>query len=74
MHCTGEDLRGREIKPQVPLLNAAMNFDNSRMYPGLPEYYDLSGRGMYAYLTGAASWYLLTMVTEVFGVKGVMEI
>ena len=24
------------------LLNAAMNFDNSRMYPGLPEYYDLS--------------------------------
>lgn len=54
------------------LLNAAMNFDNSRMYPGLPEYYDLSGRGMYAYLTGAASWYLLTMVTEVFGVKGVM--
>ncbi|MFQ8778076.1 MAG: hypothetical protein ACLR78_12450 [Roseburia sp.] len=49
-----------------------MNFDNSRMYPGLPEYYDLSGRGMYAYLTGAASWYLLTMVTEVFGVKGVM--
>lgn len=49
-----------------------MNFDNSRMFPGLPEYYDLSGRGMYAYLTGAASWYLLTMVTEVFGVKGVM--
>ena len=25
---------------------------------------------MYNYLTGAASWYLLTMVTEVFGVRG----
>lgn len=54
------------------LLDAAMRFENSRMYPGLPEYFDLSGRGMYAYLTGAASWYLLTMVTEVFGVKGMM--
>ncbi len=25
---------------------------------------------MYPYLTGSASWYLLTMVTEVFGIKG----
>ena len=51
------------------LLNAAMNFDNSRMYPGLPEYYDLSGRGMYAYLTGAASWYLHDAYVP-FRVKG----
>ena len=27
---------------------------------------------MYHYLTGAASWYLLTMITEVFGVYGEM--
>ncbi len=27
---------------------------------------------MYPYLTGAASWYLLTLVTEVFGVKGAL--
>ena len=26
---------------------------------------------MYHYLTGAASWYLFTMITEVFGVRGV---
>ena len=25
---------------------------------------------MYHYLTGAASWYLLTMITQVFGVRG----
>ena len=25
---------------------------------------------MYAYLTGASSWYMLTMITEVFGVRG----
>ena len=52
------------------LLDAAMEFDNSKMYPGLPEYFDNQGRGLYAYLTGAASWYMLTMITEVFGVKG----
>ena len=40
------------------------------MYPGLPEYFDNEGRGLYAYLTGAASWYMLTMITEVFGVRG----
>ena len=52
------------------LLHAAMNFESSYMYPGLPEYFDSDGRGLYAYLTGAASWYMLTMITEVFGVKG----
>jgi cellobiose phosphorylase len=25
---------------------------------------------MYAYLTGSASWYILTMLTQVFGVRG----
>ena len=25
---------------------------------------------MYNYLTGAASWYMLTMITEVYGVRG----
>lgn len=52
------------------LLEAAEDFKHSRMYPGLPEYFDNSGRGLYAYLTGAASWYMLTMITEVFGVRG----
>ena len=40
------------------------------MYPGIPEYVNERGRGMYPYLTGSASWYLLTLVTEAFGVKG----
>ncbi|NIV31521.1 MAG: cellobiose phosphorylase, partial [Anaerolineae bacterium] len=40
------------------------------IYPGIPEYVEPGGRGMYPYLTGSASWYLLTMVTEVFGIKG----
>jgi cellobiose phosphorylase len=47
------------------------DFGVSRMYPGIPEYFTDRGRGVYTYLTGSASWYLLTMVTRVFGVHGV---
>lgn len=50
----------------------SQNFTVSRMYPGLPEYITPRGRGVYPYLTGAASWYLLTLITEVFGVQGYM--
>lgn len=52
------------------LADTAMDFDTSFIYPGIPEYFRADGRGMYHYLTGAASWYLMTMVTEVFGVRG----
>lgn len=48
----------------------AVNFEKSRIYPGIPEYFGAGGRGLYHYLTGAASWYLLTVITEMFGVKG----
>lgn len=47
-----------------------IDFDKSRIFPGIPEYINERGRGMYSFLTGSASWLLLTMVTEVFGVKG----
>ena len=43
------------------LLETAMDFDRSRMYPGVPEYFDNDGRGLYSYLTGAASWYISTV-------------
>ncbi len=52
------------------LYNAAMNFEVSRIYPGIPEYFNATGRGLYHYLTGAASWFMLTVITEVFGVHG----
>lgn len=46
------------------------DFDKSRIFPGVPEYIDARGRGMYHYLTGAASWLLLTVVSQMFGVRG----
>ncbi len=48
----------------------SVHFAISRMYPGIPEYFTPRGRGAYPYLTGAASWYLLTLVTQAFGVRG----
>jgi len=42
----------------------------SKIYPGIPEYFDSEGRGMYHYLTGSASWLVLTQLVQVFGVRG----
>lgn len=52
------------------LVDNALDFHTSRIYPGIPEYFRADGRGMYHYLTGAASWFMMTMITEVFGVHG----
>lgn len=48
------------------------DFEKAKIYPGIPEYIDARGRGVYHYLTGAASWMLLTVVTRMFGVRGAM--
>jgi len=52
------------------LYKMAVDTARSKVYPCLPEYFNLQGRGMYSYLTGSASWFMLTMLTQVFGVKG----
>ena len=52
------------------LYSHCSNFETSRIFPGVPEYIDAAGRGMYHYLTGAASWMLLTVVTQMFGIRG----
>jgi len=49
-----------------------MNTKLSKIYPGLPEYFNSDGRGMYHYLTGSASWLVLTTLTQVFGIRGEM--
>lgn len=54
------------------LYNASVCPGRAMIYPGVPEYFDISGRGMYPFLTGSASWYVLTLLTMVFGVRGEM--
>lgn len=48
----------------------ALDTGTSKIYPCLPEYFNASGRGMYSYLTGSASWFVLTLITEAFGLRG----
>lgn len=73
MYANALYLRGfvREgYKALQTLADAALNFEKSRIYPGIPEYFNADGRGMYHYLTGAASWYMMTVITQAFGVRG----
>lgn len=65
--------RGRPAaawKALSALLRQSMDTPVSRIYPGVPEYFDPRGRGMYPYLTGAGSWMMLTLITQLFGVQG----
>jgi hypothetical protein len=62
------------VREAYDLLNTiyeqCIDFPVSKMYPGIPEYFNDRGRGMYTYLTGSASWLLLTVVNEMFGIQG----
>lgn len=52
------------------LYQQAADFEKSHIYPGIPEYFNAQGRGMYHYLTGAASWLMMTVVQQMFGIQG----
>ncbi|MCF7908105.1 MAG: cellobiose phosphorylase [Candidatus Omnitrophica bacterium] len=41
----------------------------ARIYPGIPEYFNSQGKGLYLYLTGSASWYIYTLFEKVLGIK-----
>ncbi|MEJ2051341.1 MAG: cellobiose phosphorylase, partial [Calditrichota bacterium] len=42
----------------------------ARIFPGVPSYFDPEDHGAYAYLTGSSTWLMLTITTQVFGVRG----
>ena len=44
--------------------------DKSKIFPGVPSYFEPGDRGAYAYLTGSSTWLLLTLTTQIFGVNG----
>lgn len=59
---------GREVLDSI--FRMCLHTQKSKIYPGIPEYFNSEGRGMYHYLTGSASWFILTLLTQVFGVRG----
>lgn len=52
------------------LYRMGMDMERANIYPGVPEYFDGEGRGVYHFLTGSASWYVLTLLTMAYGVRG----
>jgi cellobiose phosphorylase len=59
---------GREVLDSI--YKMCVRTEKSKIYPGIPEYFNLEGRGFYHYLTGSASWFVMTLLTQVFGVRG----
>ncbi len=46
------------------------NTVKAKIYPGVPEYVSSEGQGKYHYVTGSASWLLMTVLTQIYGVRG----
>jgi len=64
----GHVFEGYEVISSI--YEMAADTAKSKIYPCLPEYFNAEGRGMYSYLTGSASWFILTLLTQVFGIRG----
>lgn len=43
---------------------------HAKIYPGIPEYINNYGQGKYHYVTGSASWLLMTLLTQIYGLRG----
>ncbi len=42
----------------------------SKIFPSIPSFFNRFGQGMYNYQTGSAAWFILSFVTQVFGIRG----
>lgn len=60
--------QGNEIMEEVYAISN--NTEEAQIFPGIPSYFNNQNKGAYAYLTGSSSWFLMTLITEIYGVKG----
>jgi cellobiose phosphorylase len=52
------------------MYDLCMKSEQSRVFPNLPSCFHISGKGLSCYLTGSATWLVLAMVSQVFGIRG----
>ncbi|EKD27638.1 MAG: hypothetical protein ACD_79C00650G0015, partial [uncultured bacterium] len=56
------------VKEAYEVINSiykmASNTQKSLIFPCIPEYFSRFGRGMYCYITGSASWLVMTLLVE----------
>ncbi len=62
------DLPRLAERPFLSLYELARS-ERAGTFPCLSEYYNNLGWGMYSYLTGSASWYILTLFREIIGIS-----
>jgi cellobiose phosphorylase len=48
----------------------ANDTERAKIYPGISEYISSEGQAKYHYLSGSASWLLMTVLTQIFGIRG----
>jgi cellobiose phosphorylase len=52
------------------IFSISTNSSVAKTFPGIASYYEPGDRGAYMYLTGSSTWLFLSLVTQVFGVRG----
>ncbi|MEJ2545175.1 MAG: hypothetical protein P8Y99_13995, partial [Calditrichaceae bacterium] len=52
------------------IFNLCIDSATARIYPGIPSYFEPGDHGRYMYLTASPAWLLITMVAQIFGVRG----
>ena len=70
LYCRGFAREGYKVFDALYKQSVAEGPDGGRMYPSIPEYFNGTGRGMYPYLTGAASWAVMLVLKQMYGVSG----
>ena len=43
---------------------------HAKIFPGIPSYFEPDDRGSYAWLTGSSAWMMLSLTSQMFGVRG----
>ncbi len=66
MYYQGFTKEGFEVINSLYKMSASQK---AQIYPGIPEYFNSQGKGLYLYLTGSASWYIYTLVEKILGLE-----
>lgn len=52
------------------VFHLSTNSRHSKIFPGIPSCFEPGDRGTYAWLTGSSAWMMLSLTSQMFGVRG----
>ncbi len=52
------------------ILSISQNSSTAKTFPGIASFYEPDNRGAYMYLTGSSTWIFLSLLTQIFGIRG----